>query len=75
MIKAHQQFELWGKRVLERAVIQGPLRMFAPMPNEACFYYIKSGRNRVITGSETFDLQSKDGVVLKCGDYFTDFFS
>ena len=73
MIKAHQQFDLWGKRVLERAVIQSPFRLFAPMPNEACFYYIKSGKNRVITEGETFDLQSKEGLVLKCGDYFSDY--
>ena len=63
MIKAHQQFELWGKRVIERAVIKAPFRLFAPMANEACFYYIKSGINRVLTKGETFDLQSKDGLV------------
>ena len=73
MIKEHQQFNLWGKRVLERAVAKPPFRLFAEMPDEACFYYIKRGKNIVITQNETFKLESKEGLFLKCGDYFSEF--
>lgn len=75
MIKAHQQFELLGKRVIEKAVLEPPFRMIAEMPNEACFYYIIKGTTRIITPTSQFTQKANEGVVLKCGNYLNEYLS
>ncbi|MFK7920578.1 MAG: helix-turn-helix transcriptional regulator [Bacteroidia bacterium] len=73
MIQAHQQFDLLGKKIFEKAVLQPPFRIPAEMPNEACFYYIVSGCAEVITPMGTITGEANEGIVLKCGNYFNDY--
>lgn len=73
MIKAHQQFDLLGKKIFEKAVLQPPFRIPAPMPNEACFYYIVSGCAEVLSPLGSIKGEANEGIVLKCGNYFNDY--
>lgn len=73
MIKEHHQFELWGKKVFEKAVIEPPFRVIAPMPNEACYYHVVTGHTRMITPTEKIDQVATDGVVLRCGTYLNEY--
>ncbi|MEM1321496.1 MAG: AraC family transcriptional regulator [Bacteroidota bacterium] len=75
MIKTHQHFELLGKKIFERAVIEPPLRMTAEMPNEACFFYLVKGKSNVIQPTQRVILEAEEGLVLKCGNYLNDYFN
>ncbi|MEL6841589.1 MAG: AraC family transcriptional regulator [Bacteroidota bacterium] len=73
MIKQHQQFDLYGKKLIEKAVLQPPFRLPVSMPNEACFYYIVSGSAEVVTPLGRIKGQAEEGIVLQCGNYFNDY--
>ena len=73
MILAHQQFQLDGKHVFVKAVLKPPFRLIAPMPNEACFYYVIRGKAAVITDSEYLEQNADEGIVLKCGNFLNEY--
>ncbi len=73
MIRDHQQFELFNRKVFEKAIVKPPFRLIAAMPNEACFYYILSGCTTVVTATERVAIPQADGLVLQCGNYLCEF--
>ena len=73
MIKAYQQFDLWGKKIFEKAIIEPPFRIAARMPNEACFYYVVRGDAKVFAPTETIRRQADEGLVMQCGNYLNDY--
>ncbi len=73
MIRQHQVFNLYEKSVFEKAVIEPPFRIMAQMPNEACFYYLTTGKATVFTSTEVVKLETKNGLVLKCGNYLNEY--
>ena len=75
MIKGHQQFDLFNKKVFEKAVIEPPFRIMADMPNEACFYYVVQGEAAVLSASGSAKCLVNEGFVLKCGTYFNEYFA
>jgi AraC-like DNA-binding protein len=75
MITDHLSFELEGRKTFERVVGCPPLRVPVVMPDEACFYYIVEGDSRTYTPQGTVVQRSNEGLVLRCGNYFTEFLS
>ncbi|WP_020566798.1 helix-turn-helix domain-containing protein [Neolewinella persica] len=75
MITDHLSFELAGRKTFERVVGCPPLRVPVVMPDEACFYYIVEGDSRTYTPRGTIRQQTSEGLVLRCGNYFTEFLS
>ncbi|MDX2360327.1 MAG: helix-turn-helix transcriptional regulator [Crocinitomicaceae bacterium] len=73
MILDYQQFDFQGKMTFVRAVVKPPFRMSFEMHNEACFYFVKSGTQRVYAPTDNFDMNSDEGIVLQCGTYINDF--
>ncbi len=73
MISDHKQFELFGKKTFEKAVVKPPFRMIAQFPDEACFYYITSGSASVVTPMETLNINTSEGIVMQCGTYLNEF--
>lgn len=73
MIKSYQQFDLFGKKTFEKAVIEPPFRFSAEMSNEACFYYVVNGCTEVIAPTEKITTNTEEGVVMQCGNYFNDY--
>ncbi|MCG8326594.1 MAG: AraC family transcriptional regulator [Chitinophagales bacterium] len=73
MIKGYQQFDLWGKKIFEKAIIEPPFRLSAQMPNEACFYYVVRGTTKVIAPTETIRRDTDEGLVMQCGNYLNDY--
>ncbi|NHF57991.1 helix-turn-helix transcriptional regulator [Flavobacteriaceae bacterium TP-CH-4] len=75
MIKHYQQFDLFGKKIFEKAIIEPPFRGFYHMPNEACFFYLKEGSCNLFAPSSKVKMKIKEGVVLQCGNYLFEMLS
>ncbi len=75
MIKAYQQFDLYGRKIFEKAIIEPPFRIMAEMPNEACFYYVLTGCANVYTPLEKLTTMSEEGMVMQCGNYLNEYIS
>lgn len=75
MITDHQAFQLAGRKTFERVVGCPPLRVPVTMPDEACFYYVVEGDSRTYTPQGPVRQQASEGLVLRCGNYFTEFLS
>ena len=73
MIRRFQSLELFGKDIFQRALIEPPLRLPAPMPNDACFFYMIRGGSRIVMPEGNVDLDQQTGVFLRCGYYFNDY--
>lgn len=73
MIVQHQNFELLGKPIFEKAVITPPFRIIADMPNEACFYYVIRGSAQTYTPHGLLPTSTEEGIVLQCGTYFNEY--
>ncbi|MEM9921160.1 MAG: helix-turn-helix transcriptional regulator [Bacteroidota bacterium] len=75
MLKAHQQFDLFEKKVFEKAIFEAPLRLTVRMPNDACFYYVVEGNAKVVTPYEEVSVKTQEGLVMQCGNYLNEYFS
>lgn len=73
MIQDFKQFDLFGHVVFAKAIVKPPFRFTAEMPNDACFYYIISGENKMMTSESNIVLKADNGLVMQCGNYFADF--
>lgn len=73
MIIDHNSFQLSGKQTFERVVGCPPVRLSVRMSNEACFYYIVEGQGRTFTPTGKINQPAHEGLVLKCGNYVTEF--
>jgi AraC-like DNA-binding protein len=69
MILKHQHFEILQKTVLERLIFEPPLKADGTMHNEACFLYAVNGNSKLYAATQQEDLNSSEGVVMKCGNY------
>nr|WP_298928701.1 AraC family transcriptional regulator [uncultured Allomuricauda sp.] len=72
MIKEHQQIELFGRKIFEKAIVSPPFRFFYGMPNEACFFYLVQGNSKLMTPNSTIQMSTHEGVVMQCGNYLAD---
>ncbi|RED95259.1 helix-turn-helix transcriptional regulator [Marinoscillum furvescens] len=72
MIIDHQQLKLQGKCLIERVVISPPFRFEVHFPQDACFIYLQSGTTTVNSPREQVSIKSKDGILMRCGSYFSD---
>ncbi len=70
MILQHLQFSLYQKMVFEKVVVAPPQRVAFPMPNEACFFYVLRGEQRVQSSVQQLKVQPKEAVLMRCGLYF-----
>lgn len=71
MILERNTFELFGKEVFEHAIIQTPFSKPYPMPDEACFLYVRRGEGIAYSEANQVSAQAKEGILMKCGSYFT----
>ncbi len=72
MIVSRQHFDIAHRCVIEKLVVQTPMRYAALLQNEACFLHFKSGEV-VLSSSETkLRIHSTDSILLNCGNYFAD---
>ncbi len=73
MIINHQQFDLLGKKVLEKVVFTTPLREPRTMDEEACFLYNVKGHFELYSAVEKVPLPESQGLVMRCGNYLTNY--
>ncbi len=69
MILEHQHFDIEEKVILERVIFKPPLKADGTMHNEACFLYAINGKSTLYGADASVDLNSSEGVVMKCGNY------
>ncbi|KAA3636030.1 MAG: AraC family transcriptional regulator [Bacteroidetes bacterium] len=74
MIVEHKTFDLFEKMAFEKAVLVPPVTMPAFMHNEACFFYVLDGKQKSIGATESADLKKNEGVLLKCGNFYSQFY-
>lgn len=75
MITAYQQFDLFGKKTFEKAVMEAPYRFTYEMPNEACFFYMIAGTCDMLTPSKKAIVETQEGVAMQCGNYLANIIS
>ncbi|WP_205783223.1 helix-turn-helix transcriptional regulator [Flagellimonas allohymeniacidonis] len=75
MIQEYKQIEFQGRKVFEKAVVCPPFRHFYSMPNEACFFYMERGSSKLVTPTESMQIDRQEGVVMQCGNYLSDMIS
>jgi AraC-like DNA-binding protein len=71
MIVERKRYELFGKKIFEKLIIQSPFKIPNPMPDEACFLYILEGQINYNTSNHDVIIPQNDAVLLKCGNYFS----
>jgi AraC-like DNA-binding protein len=71
MIVERKRYELFGKKIFEKLLIQSPFKIPNPMPDEACFLYILQGQINYSTPNQNVIIPQNDAVLLKCGAYFS----
>lgn len=70
MIIERKNYELFGKKLIEKLVITAPFRIPSPMAEEACFLYVMEGEINYQLDKNYIKIPAKDAVLLKCGNYF-----
>lgn len=73
MLKDIKQFEFQGKTTFVKAVFEPPFRFVYAMPDEACFYFVKTGKAGVYSAVEKHHFKSDEGVVMQCGNYINEY--
>lgn len=71
MITERKQYELFGKIIFEKVIIQAPFKIPNPMPDEACFLYMVEGQINYKTEKQRISIPANEAVLLKCGNYFS----
>jgi AraC-like DNA-binding protein len=71
MIVERKRYELFGKKIFEKLLIQSPFKIPNPMPDEACFLYMLQGQINYSTPNQNVIIPQNDAVLLKCGAYFS----
>lgn len=71
MIIERKRYELFGKKIFEKLLIQAPFKIPNPMPDEACFLYMLQGQINYDTPNQNVIIPQNDAVLLKCGSYFS----
>ncbi len=69
MIVKHQHFDLLNKVVLERVVFKPPIKLNAAMHHEACYLFAVKGKSKLFSVTESVNLDTGQGVLMKCGNY------
>ncbi|MFV8370755.1 helix-turn-helix domain-containing protein [Flavobacterium sp. LB2R40] len=71
MILFRKRYELFGKIIFEKVIIEAPFKIPNPMPEEACFIYMVEGKIKYEIENESITIPVNDAVMLKCGNYFS----
>ena len=61
--------ELYGKPFITSFIISEEFRLPKEMNDDACLTYVSEGSNRIISGTKTLTIGSKESVLMKCGNY------
>ncbi len=72
MILSRQVFNYQAKPLIEKVKIKVPFRYEAIFPNEGCFLYVMGSQASILSSEGTTAVNPKNGVLLKCGNYFVD---
>jgi AraC-like DNA-binding protein len=73
MIVSRNHIDLYGKRLIEKIVIETPFRHKAIFQDEACFLHFSSGNALINSSTQKIEINSEESILLKCGNYFADF--
>lgn len=72
MILSRQHFDIADRAVIEKLVVQTPMRYCGLFQNEACFLHFKSGSMLLSSAAGKTTITASESVLLNCGNYFAD---
>lgn len=72
MILDYKNFSLHNKVIFEKVKMKPPFQPPSNFLNEACFVYVTEGGQLTYAPAGRFELRKNDAVLLKCGQYFTE---
>lgn len=66
MIIDHKKYDLFGKTVIQKLVLQSPFEFTVPIADNACFMYMLQGEMQYEVDNEQIDLPNKHSLFLNC---------
>ncbi|WP_298738412.1 AraC family transcriptional regulator [uncultured Chitinophaga sp.] len=66
MITDHKKYELYGKPLVQKVVMQAPFRYTFPITDHACFLYMLEGGVQFQVEDEQRDIPCKHSLFLNC---------
>lgn len=60
---------LYGKPFVSCFIISQEYRLPREMNDDACLTYVMEGSNKFISGTKTFDVTTRESILMKCGNY------
>jgi AraC family transcriptional regulator, exoenzyme S synthesis regulatory protein ExsA len=72
MVLDYKNFSLYNKVIFEKVRMKPPFHPPSNFPNEACFVYVTEGGQLTYAATGRHILKKNDAVLLKCGQYFTE---
>ncbi len=69
MIRDHKKYDLFGKTLIEKLVLNTPFKLAFPASNNACFLYMLDGDMYYKIDDEKVDFNAKDSVLLNCKNF------
>ncbi|KAA3612612.1 MAG: AraC family transcriptional regulator [Calditrichaeota bacterium] len=75
MIIEYKTIDLFGEMLFEKVILAPPFKKLNPMPNEACFLYIKAGEYNSISEKEQVKVKAEESLLMKCGNYLSQMYA
>lgn len=69
MVIDHKSLQLNGRMVFEKAILSTPFTRPIPMPDEACFLFVKKGKVHSYSATNFEIVQASETLLMKCGSY------
>ncbi len=69
MVIDHKCLNLDGKMIFEKAILKTPFTRPNPMPDEACFLFVKRGYATSYSEVANEKIYQNEGILMKCGSY------
>lgn len=74
MVTDRKNIDFRGKTIIEKLIIEPPLKQSPVFQNEACFLYFREGASVISSPNEQVSVHQNESILLKCGSYFADIF-
>lgn len=72
MIVDHKQYDLFGKTLIRRMVLQAPFSFTFPVADNACFLYMLKGNMQYLVDEEKVNIPVRHSLLLHCLNFSTE---
>lgn len=72
MILSRQKFDMSGRVLIEKVIIQTPFQYDVLFQDEGCFFYFSGASSIFNAPNQSVEIKNEEAILLKCGSYFVD---